>query len=173
MSGAVGVAARLTAAAALVAYGWAVLVVVVAVLRTARSSDRLLLAWPVVGAAAWLPVGVALDVVVVATTQRRAFDAVGVMLFIGALTQLILAVFLHVGPQLRGRDVTSRDALHQRTERFVRARSAALNVGVLAVVLQVGMGSLVRIGWIAIAVGVGAHLLPIIWPLGPDSLKQP
>jgi nitrite reductase (NO-forming) len=178
--GAIAVAARATASASLVVYGWAVLVVVAAVLRTAQSSDRSSLRWPVFGAAAWLPVGVALDVVVVATTQRRAFDAVGVMLFIGALTQLILAVIMHVGPQLRRRDVATRDALLRRAERFVTTRSAVLNAGVLAVVVGIGgpivlradMGPLVRIGWTAIALGILAHLVPVLWPLGPGAGKR-
>jgi hypothetical protein len=172
-SGALEMVARVVAAAALLAYGWATLVVGVAVLGAARSSDRSSLRWPVIGAVVWLPAGVALDVMVVATAQRRAFDAVGVALFIGALTQLILAVFLHVGPQLRGRDVDSRDALRRRTERFTRSRSAVLNAGVLVAVLSIGvpivadigMGPLVRIGWVAIAVGVVAHLVPVLWPI--------
>lgn len=172
-AGAPGVVARAVATAGLAAYGWAVLVVVVAVLRAARSSDRSPLRWPVVGAAAWLPLGIAIDVVVVATTQRRAFDAVGVVLFIGVLTQLIMAVFLHLVPQWRGGDAAARDRLLERVGRFTITRAVVLNAGVLAVVLGIGgavvadlaTGPLVRVGWTAIVVGIGAHLAPALWPL--------
>lgn len=172
--GGVGVAARGVAIAGLAVYGWAVLVVVRAVVGAARSSDRSPVRWPVVGAAVWLPLGVALDILVVATTQRQAFDAVGVVLFIGVLTQLILAVFLHLAPQLRGRDAASRDRLLARTGRLVVARGVALNVGVVAVVVGIGLdvvtdlsgGPLVRAGWVAVTVGIGAHLVPALWPLG-------
>lgn len=177
--GGTGVAARGVALAGLVAYGWAVLVVVRAVVDAARSSNRSPVRWPVVAAAVWLPVGVALDLVVVATTQRRAFDAVGVVLFIGVLTQLILAVFLFLAPQMRGRDTTSRDRLLARTGRLVVARGVALNTGVVAVVAGIGLdvvtglsgGPLVRAGWVAITAGIGAHLVPALWPLG--TARQP
>lgn len=176
-SGMSGGVARSVAVLALVTYGAGALVVVDGVLRAARSSDRSPLRWPVVGAAAWLPVGIAIDVVVVATTQRRAFDMVGVVLFIGVLTQLILAVFLHLGPQLRGRDVAARDALLERTGRFVVPRSLVLNGGVLAVVVGIaaqvtgdlGTAPLVRAGWVAIVLAVAAHLAPVVWPLSSSA----
>lgn len=171
--------ARTLAVAGLLTYGVGAWVVVDGVLRAARSSGESPSRWPVVGAAVWLPVGIVLDVVVVATTQRRAFDAVGVVLFIGVLTQLILGVFLHLSPQLRGSDVASRDALDRRAARLVVPRSLLLNAGVLAVVLGIGIAVtsgatttlLVRAGWVAIVLGIAAHLGPLVWPLGTS--RQP
>lgn len=170
--GAVSLSARVVATLGLLGYGWGVLVVVSSVFRAARTSPSPL-RWPVGGVVLWLPLGVALDAVAVATTQRPAFDAVGVILFIGVLTQLILAVFLHLAPQLRGRDTAMRDALLDRVGRGAVVRTTVLNAGVLLVVVGIGgetltgaaLGALVRAGWIAIAFGVGAHLAVVIWPL--------
>lgn len=173
-SGVVSVVARLVAMAGLGTYGWAAVVVVRPLLRGARSAGSSPVRWSVVGAAMWLPVGVALDVGVVATGQRSAFDAVGVVLFVGVLAQLVLAVLLHLVPQLRGRDGATRSRLQLRSERFAITRALPLNLGVVAVVAGIGLdvvahvrsGPLVQLGWVAIAVGIGAHLVPALWPLG-------
>lgn len=177
--GGVGLIGRGVALVGLATYGWAVLVVVRPLLRAARSSDRSPLRWPVVGAAVWLPVGVVLDLVVVATSQRGAFDAVGVVLFIGVLAQLILAVLLHLAPQLRAREDGTRDLLHRRIGRFAVARAVVLNLGVLAVVAGIGGAVvadmdatvLVRGGWTVIALGVGAHLAPALRPAASPAME--
>jgi hypothetical protein len=173
-------AARAVTVLALSVYGWAVVVVVRALLAAARSSDRSPLRWPVVAVGLWFVVGIGLDVIAVATTQRRVFDIVGVVLFVGVLAQLILAVLLHLAPQLRGRDFASRDVLMHRTERFARSRTLLLNLGVLTVVAATTVevltglvtGPSVGVGWVIIALGVGAHLAPAAWPLGPVDPSQ-
>jgi len=127
----------------------------------------------VAGAVLWLPVGLLVDVVAVVTTQRQLFEVVGVVLFIGALTQLILAVILHLVPQLRGSDAVTRDALRARSGRFAVPRAVLLNVGVAAVALGLAVGAVsdlstaavVRWGWVAIAIGILAHLAPVLRPV--------
>ena len=177
LAGPAGAAARVAATVGLLVYGWAVLVVVRATLASARRSGGPPPRLPVMGAVLWLPVGVLVDVLAVATTQRRAFDVVGVVLFVGVLTQLILAVFLHLAPNLRGSDVATRRALLHRQERFAVPRAVLLNVGVAVValglgaglVLDVGNAVVVRAGWVAIALGIGAHLAPAFGPVRPEG----
>lgn len=120
--------------------------------------------------------GVLVDVVAVTTTQRRTLDVVGAGLFVGVLTQLILAVFRHLAPNLRGSDTASRDALLRRQQRFALPRAVLLELGVAAVALGLAAelvsdlrtADVVRVGWIAIAVGIGAHLAPVLRPVdGP------
>ena len=168
-----GAAMRVAATVALLVYGWGVIVVASTTLAAARRSKGSTSRLPVVGAVLWLPVGVLIDVTAVATTQRRLFDVVGVVLFIGVLTQLILAVFLHLVPQLRGSDTAVRDVLRERMGRFEVARAAVLNAGVATVAVGLGVGALsdlstavvVRAGWVAIAIGLAAHLTPVLWPV--------
>lgn len=165
--------ARIVAVAGLLTYGWVALVVARGVGRMLRASPDTPLWWPLAGIAGWLPVGIALDVVVVATNQRQAFDAVGVILFIGVLAQLVLAVLLYLMPQLRGHGRGEREMLARRVGRLARVRTVVLNAGVLAVVSGIGasvvfdvsMEKIVRLGWFVIAVGVGAHLVPVAWPV--------
>ncbi|MEX1164721.1 MAG: hypothetical protein WEB03_14205 [Nitriliruptor sp.] len=175
--------ARVATVLALMVYGWAVVVVVTALIGAAASSDRSPLRWPIIAVGVWFIAGVGLDVVAVATVQRRMFDIVGVVLFVGVLAQLILAVLLHLAPQLRGRDFASRDVILHRTERFARSRTVLLNLGVLVVVAATTVevlgdlvtGPSVRVGWVSIALGIAAHLAPATWPLGrvdPDQVRS-
>lgn len=168
-----GSAMRMLAAAALLVYAWGVVVVVSATFTSARRSSGSPSRLPVAGAVLWLSIGVVVDIIAVATTQRQLFEVVGVVLFIGALTQLILAVLLHLAPQLRGADAATRDALRERLGRFVLGRAILLNAGVATVAVGLGIGTVsglslavvVRLGWIAIALGILAHLAPTLRPM--------
>jgi nitrite reductase (NO-forming) len=165
------------AVAALAVYGAAVLVVVAGVLRATVTAKPSPVRWSVAAATIWFPLGVAIDVVAVAAAERRAFEVVGVVLFVGVLTQLILAVLLHLVPQLRGRGTASRDALLRRTGKGAPLRTFLLNLGVLVVAVAIGADLTlgadtawpVRLGWITVALGVGAHLLPAVWPVGRSA----
>lgn len=168
-----GTVMRVAATAALLVYGWGVVVVATATLAAVRRSGGSPSRLPVAGAVVWLPVGVLVDVIAVATAQRRLFEVVGVVLFIGVLTQLILAVLLHLVPNLRGADTASRDRLRQRVGRLAGPRAALLNLGVAVVAVGLATEALsdlapavvVRSGWIAIALGILAHLAPALWPV--------
>ena len=168
-----GTVMRIAATAALLVYGWGVVVVASATLASARRSGGSPSRLPVMGAVAWLPLGVLVDVVAVATSQRRLYDVVGAVLFIGVLTQLILAVLLHLVPNLRGSDTATRDALRERLGRGAAARAGLLNLGVAVVaaglvveaVSDLSPDVLVRAGWGAIALGILVHLGPALWPV--------
>lgn len=174
LAGPVATGARATATLALVLYGAAAVTVAAGMLRSSRRSPGTAARPAVTGAVAWLPVGVAVDVVAVATVQRRLFDVVGVVLFVGVLTQLILAVYTHIAPHVRGRD--RRAVVADRLARLSVPRSLLLNLGVAAVAVGLaadvaGVAStapVVRAGWIAIGLAVVAHLVPVLWPVrGP------
>jgi hypothetical protein len=168
-----GTVMRLAATGALLVYGWGVVVVASATLTAVRRSGVASSRLPVAGAVLWLAVGVLVDVIAVATAQRQLLEAVGVVLFIGALTQLILAVLLHLAPQLRGPDTATRDALRQRLGRLALPRAVVLNVGVAAVALGLGLAAVtdlsapvvVQWGWVAIGLGILAHLAPALRPV--------
>ncbi len=173
-AGVVSSAGRGVAVVALTTYGIAVVVVMRAVLRSATASPRSPVRWPVTAVALWFPVGVAIDVVAVATDQRRAFDLVGVVVFVGVLAQLILAVLLHLAPQLRAGDRDRREAITSLTERGAVPRTIVLNVGVLLVAVAIGAGMvsevstvvITRVGWATVAMAVLAHLVPVVAPVG-------
>lgn len=177
LPGAAGTAMRMAATAALLVYGWGVFEVASTTLASARRSTGPPPRLPVMAAVLWLPVGVLVDVIAVATAQRRLLDVVGVVLFVGVLTQLILAVMMHLAPHLRGSDTATRTALRQRLQRLAVPRAVFLNLGVAAVALGLGIeavselstAGVVRAGWGAIALGILAHLAPVLRPVGAPS----
>jgi hypothetical protein len=156
-------------------YLQAVIAIALPLLRASRAHDRSPLRWSVAAVVVWLPVGVAIDMVLLVVGRPGWSVGLAVALLIGVFTQLILAVLLYVSPMLRGRDFASRDALIARTERLARTRTAILNLGVvLALVADLTPGlpttlarPLASAGWLLVILAVVAHLAVILWPLGP------
>jgi hypothetical protein len=155
-------------------YLQAVIAVAMPLLQACRAHDRSPLRWSLAAVLLWLPVGVAIDIVLLVAGQPGWSVGLAVALLIGVFTQLILTVLLYVTPMLRGRDPASRDALRGRTERLPRTRTATLNLGVvLALVADLTPGlpttlaqPLARTGWLLVVLGVVTHLAVILWPRG-------
>jgi len=155
-------------------YLQAVIVVAMPLLRASRAHDRSQLRWSLAAVVLWLPVGVAIDMVLLVLGRPGWSVGLAVALLIGVFAQLILAVLLYVTPMLRGRDFASRDALIARTERLPRTRTATLNLGVvLALVADLTPGlpttlaqPLMSVGWLLVILAAVAHLAVILWPLG-------
>jgi hypothetical protein len=169
--------------AGMAVYLQAVAVVGMPLLRACRAHDRSPLRWSLAAVVLWLPVGVAIDTVLLALGRPGWSVGLAVALLIGVFAQLILAVLSYVAPMLRGRDVASRDALIARTEWLPRTRTATLNLGVvLAVVadLTPGLpstvaGGLMRTGWLLVILAAVTQLAIILWPLGrvaPDRIRS-
>jgi nitrite reductase (NO-forming) len=167
----------------LAVYLQAVIVVAIPLLRASRAHDRSPLRWSLAAVVLWLPVGVAIDMVLLVVGRPGWSVGLAVALLIGVFAQLILAVLLYVTPMLRGRDFASRDALIARTERLPRTRTAALNLGVvLALVADLTPGlpttlaqPLMGAGWLLVILAAVAHLAVILWPLGrvdPDRVRS-
>jgi hypothetical protein len=175
--------ATLLLVAGMVVYLQAVVVVVLPLLRACRAHDRSPLRWGLAAVLLWLPVGVAIDTVLLAVGRPGWSVGLAVTLLIGVFAQLILTVLLYVAPMLRGRDFASRDALIARTERLPRARTATLNLGVvLALVSDLAPGlpaslaqPLMRAGWLLVILATVAHFAVIGWPLGridPERVRS-
>jgi hypothetical protein len=169
--------------AGLAVYLQAVIVVALPLLRASRAHDRSPLRWSLAAVVVWLPVGVAIDVVLLVVGRPGWSVGLAVALLIGVFAQLILAVLLYVTPMLRGRDFASRDALIARTERLPRTRTATLNLGVVFVLvadLTPGLPTtlaqpLASAGWLLVILAVVGHLAVIGWPLGrvdPERVRS-
>ena len=176
-TGAGGTAATVTrwlAIGGLVVYLWATWVVVAPLLRVAWHAGRSPLRWTVMGACLWLPVALVIDLAVVATDARAWFDLVGLLLLVGVLAQIVLTVMVHLAPLLRGQDAVARGRIHGAAERFALGRALLLNLGVLVVAVAYALPRLTTVetgatavaGWVAIALGVAAHLAVVVWPAG-------
>lgn len=130
LGGTWGTAARLAAAVGVGMFAWSATVVCVPVARVAWRAEapgpRLL----VLGAAAWLPLAVWADAIVVATGSWRYLDALGGVALGGVLAQAIVASLLYIGGV-----VASSDAARRRwraaTERAAPFLAAALNLLVI------------------------------------------
>lgn len=164
-------------------YLQAVIVVALPLLRACRAHDRSPLRWSLAAVVIWLPIGVAIDLMLLVVGRQSWTVGLAVALLIGVFAQLILAVLLYVAPMLRGRDFASRDMLIARTERLARTRTATLNLGVmLALVADLTPGlataigePLMRVGWLLVLLAAVAHLAAILWPLGrvdPDRVRS-
>ena len=175
--------ATLLLVAGMVVYLQAVIVIAMPLLRACRAHDRSPLRWSLAAVVLWLPVGVAIDTVLLVLGRPGWSVGLAVALLIGVFAQLILTVLLYVAPMLRGRDFASRDALIARTERLPRTRTATLNLGVavaLAADLTPGLPAtlaegLMRAGWLLVILAAVAHLAIILWPLGrldPDRVHS-
>jgi hypothetical protein len=169
--------------AGMAVYLQAVIVVAMPLLRASRAHDRSPLRWSVAAVVLWLPVGVAIDLILLVAGRPGWSVGLAVALLIGVFAQLILAVLLFVTPMLRGRDFASRDALIARTERLPRTRTATLNLGVLLALvadLMPGLPAtlaqpLISAGWLLVIVAVVAHLVVVLWPLGrvdPERVRS-
>ena len=160
--------------AGMAVYLQAVIVVAIPLLRAARDHDRSPLRFSLAAVVIWLPVGVAIDTVLLMTGQPGWSVGLAVALLIGVFAQLILAVLLYVTPMLRGRDFASRDVLIARTEQLPRTRTATLNLGVVLVLVadltpglaEIPAQALMRVGWALVVVAAVAHLAVALWPLG-------
>jgi hypothetical protein len=175
--------ATLLLVAGMVVYLQAVIVVVLPLLRACRAHDRSPLRWSLAAVLLWLPVGVAIDTVLLAVGRPGWSVGLAVALLIGVFAQLILAVLSYVAPMLRGRDFASRDVLIARTEWLPRTRAATLNLGVvLALVADLvpGLdsalaGVLMRAGWLLVILASVVQLVIILGPLGrvdPDRVRS-
>lgn len=168
----------LAAAAGLVVVLVGVLAVTGPVLRAAAAAKPYLARGPVMGVAVWLPVAVAIDVVAVAAGQRSWLEAAGVVLLVGALGQAVLVVLVFITPTLRGATFAARERWLARTSRLAGPRTFVLNVGVALVGIATALGTtagpggtvVVRAGWSAVALGVAAHLLVVLWPVRDAGL---
>lgn len=164
-------------------YLQAVVVIALPLLRACRAHDRSPLRWSLAAVVLWLPIGVAIDLVLLVVGRPGWSVGLAVALLIGVFAQLILAVLLYVTPMLRGRDFASRDALIARTERLPRTRTVTLNLGVVLVLvadLAPGLPTalaegLMHGGWLLVILAAVAHLVVILWPLGridPDRVRS-
>jgi hypothetical protein len=158
VAGALGIVARVLAAAGLAVLAWATTVVCVplhrAVRRAAASAPR----WLVLALSVWLPVVVWADVVVVATGAWRWLDALGLAATVGVLAHAIVATLTYLAPMLRGRTPPARDRIRARLDRFARARVGVLEAGSVAVVAAatpvVSAPWLARAGWAAVVASI-------------------
>ena len=165
---------RVLAAGGLLVYGCAVAVVSRPLLRAARRTDRSPLRWAVAASLTWFLVAIATDVVVVATGANGGWAALGVMLLVGFLAQLVLTVLLYVAPMLRGRSFAARDRVIARVERLARIRTASLNLGVALVVVELALATgaieagvpLATVGWALVVGAVVVHVVVLAWPAG-------
>lgn len=118
-----------------------------------------------------------------ATGRWRLLDAVGLAMLTGVLAQTVTAVLAYLTPMLRGRSFQARERLLARMDRAARTRTAAFNVGAVAVVVAALIGgaqgqALASGGWIAIAMVLawllGSGLLPAGGPPdgGPTDGRQ-
>ena len=150
-AGGVGVAFRIVAAAGLAVVAWSVTVVCVPVVREMRASQspgR----WGVLAVAAWFPLVVWADAIVVATGSWRWLDALGASLILGVLAQAIASSLGYLSPQLRPWGA-ERDATRHRVETSALVRAIAWNVGALLVFMAAAAGPgafwawPARLGW--------------------------
>jgi hypothetical protein len=170
-----GVAGRVSAGVAAAGLGvltWTLLSVTRPLLRAAASAKPYVARGPIIGVCIWLPTALALDVAAVALGQRQWLEAAGIILLVGALAQAVLAVLLYLTPMLRGSTFAARERWQERALRFAGVRAFVLNTGVAVVGVAATLGPaagpggalVVRVGWSAVAVGIVAHLVVLLWP---------
>ncbi|MEX2548987.1 MAG: hypothetical protein WD638_02065 [Nitriliruptoraceae bacterium] len=165
---------RVMAAGGLALYAYGVVAVALPLLRAVHRSDRSPLRWGVGASLTWFLLAIAADLLLVVTDVGGWPLALGSVLLVGMLAQLVLTVLLYVAPMLRGRTFGARDRVLARVERLARTRSGALNLGVATVagaqlLDRVGddPGTLVpTAGWVLVIAAVLAHLAVVIWPAG-------
>jgi hypothetical protein len=168
----------LVAAAGLAVLLAGVLSVTRPLLRAAVAAKPYLARGPIMGVAVWLPVAVGIDVVAVAVGQRSLLEAAGIVLLVGGLAQAVLVVLLFLTPMMRGATFAARERWMSRTSRLAGPRTFVLNVGVALVGVAAALGTaagdggafVVRVGWSAVALGVVAHLVVVLWPARDGGL---
>jgi len=180
VGGVTGTALRLLAAAGLGVFAWSVGVVCLPVLRVAWRAKPYAARLPMISLCLWFPVVAWADVAAVATGQWRLLDAIGIAALTGVLGQAIATTLTYVAPMLRGRTSVERAAIMQRLERGVAQRTAAYNLGVVAVTgaaafapaLATTGSRIVTLGWVLLAVPLALQITTGLWPVhqaGQDS----
>jgi hypothetical protein len=160
MSGPGGVAARVVAAGGLVGFAAAVTQVCLPMARSALAAGPSAARWPVAAVATWFPLVVWADAVAVAVGSGTwATDALGVVVLLGVLVQIVVATVGYVGPQLRARDGGGRARVTARLARGAGLRAALFNLGVLVLALAIAVPS--AAGWPGGLVHVAAA--PVVW----------
>ena len=168
-----GTVLRILAAGGLGVFAWATTTTCIPVAQAAHGARHSATRWPVVAAAAWFPVVVWADVVVVALGAWRLLDALGIAAILGVLVQTIATVLVYLAPMLRSRSFGGRDLVIARFERLATVRTAAFNLGTAAIVAAAvlradavaGGAWLVRSGWVLVMASL-AHLLVVgLWPI--------
>ena len=132
------------------------------------SAARLPLVWLCV----WFQAVAWGDVLVVALGQMRLLDALGVAALAGVLAQAIATALTYVAPLLRGTTKADRDRIMVRFERGGVARTAAYNLGVLAVTAAAAGGTalasagarLAMAGWALVALVAAGQIAMGLWP---------
>jgi hypothetical protein len=163
-----GSAARLVAAASLVAYAWAATAVVAPVIAAVRGGHPGAPRPLILATCAWMIVVVWADVAMVATGAWRWADAVGLAALVGVLGQAILATMTYLTPMLRGRTTATRDALRLRLDRGSALRAVGFNLGVALIVLGHLGAPTSTVGWPLVAVVLVATAAVALWPVGTE-----
>jgi hypothetical protein len=167
--GAWSTAARLLAAAGLAVLAWAAIVVCLPVARAAVRAKPTAPRWNIVAVCTWLPTLVVADTLAVAVGAWRWLDAIGVAALLAVLAQAILATLIYLAPMLRGRTTGDRDLVRTRLERGATVRTAAFQVGVLALVVAAVAAApgFTALGWALIAAVAVTAAVAAMWPLPP------
>jgi nitrite reductase (NO-forming) len=172
-----GTGLRVLAAAGLAVYAWAVTVVCLPVLRVAWAAKPSATRLPMAAVCVWFPAVAWADVAVVATGHMRLLDALGLAALAGVLTQAIATALTYVAPMLRGRTKRAREQIMARLAVGATTRTAAYNLGVIAVTLVAAGGSALatagsqisRLGWGLVTATILVQMVQALWPVRRDA----
>lgn len=154
---------RVAAAAGIGVFAWAATVtcwpVAVAARRAKPSSTR----WPVVAVSLWLPAAAWADVAVIASGRWGLLDAVGLVVLLGVLGQMMATVLVYLTPMLRVRHSGARGRLLQRFEHGAAIRAAAYNLAVAAVAASAMLRG--PVGFVLSRTGWTLIIAALVWLL--------
>jgi hypothetical protein len=126
--------------------------------RGARSTHALMIRASVI----WFTLTVAAGAAITATGHLRLLNVLGAVLIAGVLGQAIMAALSHLTPSVWGSSAASRTALRERMDAFAVARTAVLNLGVVAILAGGVLGPAARTasavltigGWTAVSLAI-------------------
>jgi hypothetical protein len=171
-----GVVLHAVAGAGLAIFALSATMVCLAVARAVRRGPASAARPLVQAVCAWLTVVVWVDAVLVTAQAWRYLNALGLAALTGVLGQAILATLIYLAPMIRGRTVSTREALRNRLDRGARTRAVVVSTGVLLLVLGaarvVDAMPLLTIGWTLLFATVATTLLTVLWP-PPISRAEP
>ena len=159
--------ARLLAGAGLAVYAAATTSIWLAVGRTAARAPASLERVLITAVGVWFVAVTWADAVVVAAGAWQYLDALGTALVLGVLLQAIIVALTYLGPMLRGATAADRGALRSRLQRLARSKAAALNGGIVLVLVATAgavgaVPAAATVGWLLIAVVAVVSLSPLI-----------
>lgn len=154
----------LLAAAGMAVYAVGVVVAAVPFARTLwRKRPSSGAAYMLAASMVWLVVAVVADAVILATSANR--DALGPVLLVGVLAQVLLGSLTYLLPVVLGGGPVGNRAAAAQVEKFWPVRVAAINTGVAALTVQslLGWNGAGRVGWILIGVTAAETIVRIGW----------